>query len=204
MNYKSLIITAIFVPLITLTDCKNKSEKSKGEISPVTDQTQSSTQGKVFSIHEAALNGQINQVLKLISEGTDVNSLDSNGRTALIYAAYNGHSEIIKKLIERGAPVNLQDVNGRTALMMASSGPYPDAVKVLLDHQADPNITDKDEHYTALMYAASEGQMDVVKILLSYGADPSLKDIDGDDAMTFAADNGHNEIAVLLQSFKNK
>jgi ankyrin repeat protein len=84
MNYKSLIITAIFVPLITLTDCKNKGEKGIVEISPVTDQIDSIKQDQIGSIHEAALNGQINQVLKLISGGTDINSLDSEDRTALM------------------------------------------------------------------------------------------------------------------------
>jgi ankyrin repeat protein len=88
--------------------------------------------------------------------------------------------------------------------MMASSGPYPAAVKLLLDHQADPDISDNDEHFTALMYAAAEGQMEVVRILLAYRADPDLKDIDGDDAKTFADNNGHKEISALLQSLKKR
>jgi ankyrin repeat protein len=50
------------------------------------------------------------------------------------------------------------------------------------------------------MYASAEGQMEVVKLLLLSGADPSLKDIDGDNAGTFAQNNGHKEIADLLQS----
>ena len=74
------------------------------------------------------------------------------------------------------------------------------AVKLLLEKYADPNITDDEEHFTALMYAASEGQLEVVKLLLSNKANPSLKDVDGDDALTFAKNNGHAEIALLLQS----
>jgi ankyrin repeat protein len=42
----------------------------------------------------------------------------------------------------------------------------------------------------------------VVKILLSYRADPFLKDVDGDDALTFARNNGHTEVATLLQGIK--
>ena len=52
------------------------------------------------------------------------------------------------------------------------------------------------------MYAAAEGQFENVKILLSYKADPTLKDKDGDDAMQFAANNGHNEVAAFIRSFK--
>jgi len=118
-----------------------------------------------------------------------------------MYAAFNGHAEIIKLLIDKEALINACDSSGRTALMMASSGPYPAAVKILLDHNADPNLTDTEEHFTALMYAAAEGQMDVVKILLAYRADPAMKDVDGDDAMTFARNNGHNDIVSLLGQF---
>jgi ankyrin repeat protein len=87
-------------------------------------------------------------------------------------------------------------------LMLASSGPYAESVKLLLDNYADPNIIDNEEHFTALMYAASEGQLEVVKLLLAGKADPSLKDIDGDDAQTFAKNNGHGKVALILQSIK--
>jgi ankyrin repeat protein len=52
------------------------------------------------------------------------------------------------------------------------------------------------------MYAAAEGQLDVVKILLANRADPAIKDIDGDDALTFARNNGHTAIAAILTSVK--
>jgi len=155
-----------------------------------------------ISVHEAALNGQTDQVIAFVEGSGNVDTLDNEGRTPLMYASFNGYTTIIRKLLENGANVNIQDPYGRTALMMASSGPYPDAVKLLLERSADPNLTDKEEHFTAIMYAASEGQIEVVKLLLSKNADPSLKDVDGDDALTFAKNNGHAEVAVLLQSLK--
>lgn len=154
-----------------------------------------------ISIHQAAIEGKTTVVKKLLEKGIDVNITDEDGRTPLMYASYNGHQEVMRLLIGNGAVTDLQDNYGRTALMMASSGPFPSAVKLLLDHGSDPNITDKEEHYSALMYAAAEGQSDNVKILLAYRADPSLKDADGEDAMVFAAKNGHTEIVTLLNSF---
>ena len=62
-------------------------------------------------------------------------------------------------------------------------------------------MVDKEEHFTALMYAAAEGQTEVAKILLTFKADPKLRDIDGDNALTFARNNGHKEIVTLLQPF---
>jgi len=86
-------------------------------------------------------------------------------------------------------------------MMFASSGPYTESVRILLKNHADPDMTDKEEHFTALMYAAAEGQTEVAKILLTFKADPRLKDIDGDNALTFARNNGHNDIVTLLQPF---
>ncbi len=51
-----------------------------------------------------------------------------------------------------------------------------------------------------LMHAAAEGQLEVAKLLLENGADPSLKDIDGETAALFARNNGHTEVAGLIQS----
>lgn len=190
------------MPLFVLTDCKTKNEKSKKSFQEVPETVTSGNPAVNISIHQAALDGQISQVKNLLTNGLDVNIVDEDGRTPLMYAAFNGHAEIINFLIDKGALINACDSSGRTALMMASSGPYPAAVKILLDHQADPNLIDKDEHFTALMFAAAEGQLDVVRILLANRADPSIKDADGDDAMTFARNNGHAGIVTLLTSYK--
>ena len=40
--------------------------------------------------------------------------------------------------------------------------------------------------------------LEVVKLLLENGAEPAMKDIDGDNAETFARQNGHIEVAELL------
>ena len=198
MYFKSFFVLILFINLIW--GCGNKNEKH--QVAPIENKSTNPDPGQGLSIHESALNGDLSRISMLLEKGQDVNILDEQGRTALMYAAFNGHSAIIKKLLEKNASVNLRDKEGRTALMMVSSGPYPEAVKLLLDNRAEINITDNEEHFTALMYAAAEGQMDNVKLLLSYKADPLLKDIDGDNAMTFAVKNGHTDIASLLKSIR--
>jgi ankyrin repeat protein len=192
----------VLIILITILGCVNKGENKK--TAPNTGLTEGNTNiiPAGMPIHEASVNGLTGQVLSLLERGVAVDTLDAEGRTPLMYASYNGYTEIIRKLLEKGANVNLQDSYGRTALMMASSGPFKESVKLLLDSSADPNITDTEEHFTALMYAASEGQLEVVRLLLSNNADPSKKDVDGDDALTFARNNGHAEVANFLQSLK--
>jgi len=202
MKYSWLVILILFVPFFVLTDCKTKNDKNKKSVTTVPETVVSGNPVVNITIHQAALDGQISQVKNLLTAGQDVNTVDEDGRTPLMYAAFNGHAEIINLLIDKGALINACDSEGRTALMMASSAPFPAAVKILLDRQADPNLTDKEEHFTALMYAAAEGQLDVVKILLANRADPAIKDIDGDDALTFARNNGHTAIAAILTSLK--
>lgn len=199
---KLIITIVVFIQVLIITGCKQKNKESnQGKEQRTENQQVRSESVSKISIHEAALNGLAADVEKALNSGIDINSRDEDGRTALMYAAYNGHSAIMEKLIGKGASVNLTDNYGRTALMFAASGPYPESVRVLLKNQADPNLVDKEEHFTALMYAAAEGQTEVAKILLTFKADPKLKDIDGDNALTFARNNGHNEIVTLLQPF---
>jgi ankyrin repeat protein len=202
LKHKWLTCFVLLILLFVIQGCKNKNEAQKQVVKSAPAAVDAFEQVPNVSMHEAALNGQLEMVKDLLGKGLNVNLKDQDGRTPLMYASFNGHVEIIQLLIDKGAQVNVFDSYGRTPLMMASSGPYPEAVKFLLDHNADPNVADKEEHFTALMFAAAEGQLDVVKILLSNKANPFLKDIDGDDAMTFAANNGHKEVAALLQSLK--
>ncbi len=151
-------------------------------------------------MNDAALNGEMEKVTELIGKGADLNKVDQDGMTALMYASFNGHTKIVRLLLDEGAEVGIRDAMGRTALLYASTGPFAETVKLLLDHHADPNIADNDERFSPLMHAAAEGQLEVAKLLLDSGADPALKDIDGETAALFARNNGHTEVAGLIQS----
>jgi uncharacterized protein len=196
-----LTLALVLVVLIT-PYCKQGREKNAAVGKSSVQQLNPVKQLPSIDIHKAALEGDLSLVITAIDGGIKPDTTDKDGRTPLMLASFNGYTEIIKALLKKGASVNQADNNGITALMMASSGPYPDAVKLLLDNNADPNAVDKKEHYSALMYAAAEGQVDCVKLLLAARADHLLKDIDGDDALTFARNNGHNEVVKLLQSLK--
>lgn len=147
---------------------------------------------------QAALEGRADEVHLILQTGTDVNGIDDESHTALMFAAFNGHFSIVQELLKRGANVEQRDMLGRTALLYAATGPFPETVKILLEHGADPNLADSGEHFTPLMHAAAEGHMEVVRILVEYGADPSLMDVDGDDAASFARQAGHNQVADFL------
>ncbi|OYP28934.1 ankyrin repeat domain-containing protein [Rhodopirellula sp. MGV] len=151
------------------------------------------------AFRKAAFEGNIEIVKSCIGKGVEIDDADSSGFTALTMAAYNGHDKVCQVLIEAGADVNKRDNKGQFPLYHAASLDSPTTVKLLLDAGAEINETETRENFTSLMMAAAEGNMGVVKVLLEAGADRSMRDVDGDRALEFAREYGHEEIAQLLQ-----
>lgn len=165
---------------------------------PLAAQTPASNITLETVFNNLALNGNLENVQKLVSAGTPVNGTDADKTTALMWAAFNGHTAVVDYLLEQGAAVDQKDLNGRTALLYASSGPYPETVGLLLRKGAGVNVQGTTEGFTALMMAAAEGQVEVVRVLLLHGAEVDTIDRDGDTAEKFARDKGHTEVLKLL------
>ncbi|XP_022963860.1 integrin-linked protein kinase 1-like [Cucurbita moschata] len=62
-----------------------------------------------------ACRGDVRGVQDLLNDGTDVNSIDLDGRTALHIAACEGHAEVVKLLLSRWANIDARDRWGSTA-----------------------------------------------------------------------------------------
>lgn len=127
----------------------------------------------VRQLSKAINKGDVEQVRKTITHGTDVNAKMSEGWTALTSAANHGHLEIVQILIRSGA-----NINGRKDSPLNGDGRTP------------------------LMIAAERGHTDIVKFLLENGADTELKDRGGKTAAMFAARAGRKEVLDVLNSRK--
>ena len=152
------------------------------------------------ALMEAAYLGKLDEVRRLVMDGTSVDVIDDERRTPLLWAAFNGHTAVAEYLLDAGADIENKDSNGRTALMYASSGPFEETVRLLLIGGAEVDVQGTLEGFTALMTAAAEGQVEVVRVLLDHGADRSIEDSDGDTALTFARQNSHTEVVELLET----
>ena len=200
----NLMLLFIAVSILSMTACGQGkgSSDTAGSVAEVVEEALSAntTAEAEDLLRQFSLDGDLEKVTASLEAGTDVNAMDADGRTALMFAAFNGHSELVLKLMEKGAVVDRRDQMGRTALLYAATGPFPETVSILIDKGAKANVVDSDEHFSPLMHAAAEGNLDVVKVLLEAGADPTLVDVDGDDAASFARQGGHMEVANFLET----
>jgi ankyrin repeat protein len=106
-----------------------------------------------------------------------LNSVDSNGQTALFIAAEKGVSNACHFLVSQGAKVNIADRDTcDTALSVASTNNHVDICELLISAGADVNVCG-DSQTTPLMFAASRGQTDLVCTLLELGADLRIHDL---------------------------
>ena len=97
----------------------------------------------IITIHEAVRDGDISQVKKLIDAGVDIDMVDSQGYTPLIWAVIKKDLGGIKLLIQSEAKINVKDVrNGMSALHWASYNNDLEIVKVLVKGGANYEIED--------------------------------------------------------------
>ncbi len=140
----------------------------------------------------------------LLDGGADINSRSPvNGATALMYAAWNDDREMLRMLLDGGARIEARDNNGLTPLHWAAFMGNVEMTRTLLDGGADVNARN-DVKGTALMIAAAKGRIDVVRLLLERGADPRLRDWRGKDAVWWAEQGRHQEIAQLIRQAARK
>jgi ankyrin repeat protein len=148
----------------------------------------------VSALQENAL-AAARELLK--SPKLDPDALNPAGENALMIAALKGHIDIVKTLVEKHqAEVNKA---GWAPLHYAATSGQEEITRYLLDNSAyvdaeSPNLT------TPLMMAARSGNIRVVKLLLDEGAVLTLKNQKHMNAIDFAKQFGHQEIADGLTS----
>ena len=94
-------------------------------------------------LHQAAKSGDTAEITRLIALGTDVNSQDATGDTALNWAAYHGQFNAVKELIDNDANLNKADKKGRTPLFWAAQKGHLKTLKELLLRGANSNVKTK-------------------------------------------------------------
>ncbi|MEX2142876.1 MAG: ankyrin repeat domain-containing protein [Pirellulales bacterium] len=137
------------------------------------------------------------KVRTLLEERVDVDQVQVDGMTALLWAAYHDDLEMARLLLTAGADVKAANRYGVTPLSLACTHGNAALVELLLEAGADPNTTLRGGE-TALMTAARTGVLDAVKALLSRGADVNAKERQEQTALMWAAAEGHADVVQAL------
>ena len=78
---------------------------------------------------DAVRRGSIEELQRLLADGTDINALDGHGQTALMLAAGAGYGHVVEWLVERGASLDHTAKYGLSALMLAVVGGHVEVVR---------------------------------------------------------------------------
>ncbi len=137
-----------------------------------------------------------NAEVQLSQPESPIDTRDSIGRTALMWAAEDGYEMVTKLLLERGAGVDVVNNYGATALIIASSSGSKAVVQMLLNSGTFVNAQNNSGQ-TALLAASCKGHDEVIKLLLQHNADIEMSDDHFRTALWWGARIG-NEILVKL------
>ena len=89
---------------------------------------------------EAIKRGDVQIVLDLLGQGTEVDARDRYGNTALMLAAHAGHRDIVETLIAHRANLNVTAKFGLSALMLALVAGHAEIAHLLAKAGADLSV----------------------------------------------------------------
>lgn len=142
--------------------------------------------------------GNRNHALEMLAEGTDVNAVQSDGSSALLYAVYQGDLELVTALVQAGADVNHRNEYGASTMGEAAMNGNVDVLRVLLENGADPDLANL-EGETPLMVVARAGNLAAAELLLDAGADIDAREQwGGQTALLWAAAQQQPAMLELL------
>ncbi|PPS20615.1 ankyrin repeat domain-containing protein [Brachyspira murdochii] len=165
-------------------------------------------------LFDAIYNGNIEEMLKAISNGIDINSRNEEGFTPLLYAINYDKLEAIKALLSYSNIIDIEMplnnytniysvkgknfsgevlFNGTTPLQYAVYKGNTNAVNLLIENGADTKKKDYNG-YCSLFYASAFSDANMIHFLLT--KDPSLtreKSLSGRTVMHFSALYGNDE-----------
>ena len=122
-------------------------------------------QAQTDPLLNAVLEGNLEEVQKLLKQGADIHAQDlKSGWTPLHWAALGGSRDVVAFLIEHGANIKAKNKSGETPLHEAAHYGHRDVVALLIKRGADARAQDA-KGFTPLQRAALMGHMDVVELL---------------------------------------
>uniref|UniRef100_UPI00398F7D25 transient receptor potential cation channel subfamily A member 1b n=1 Tax=Pristiophorus japonicus TaxID=55135 RepID=UPI00398F7D25 len=160
---------------------------------------------KQTPLHKAATYDHAELVEYLIEQGSDMNMIDSESRTPLLWAASRGAWNTVIILVTRGANVKIKnsvECNFLHLTVLQPKGLNNLSEEILQSEKVQELLNDKDINgCTPLHYVCRQGLTDSVDKMLSLKTSLHLKTMDKKSSLHFAAGYGRlNTCKLLLQN----
>ncbi|RDD43953.1 Transient receptor potential cation channel subfamily A member 1 [Trichoplax sp. H2] len=152
---------------------------------------------KQFPFHRAAQGGHAKAMEICLDNGTNINSVQKDGWSALHITAANGYYEATKLLVDQGAAVNIHNYQYRTPFFLASLYGHLPIMELLIELGSDINAVDHTKK-TPLLCAAAKGHIAVIDYLLQRNANISSVDEVQRSCLHLAVQNGHLQLIQHL------
>ena len=215
-----MIKVYIAVSLFLLSFALYSQEITNSEI--ITNYEQSANSDNIF--FSSIENGDIDKVRELLKNGTDVNSTNAEGWSALHLAVKANKPAIVKELLSH-KKINMNPTlpvdsvftdsdtkwyaDGQTPLLLAAYYGYSDIVTMLLSYGADILAKDSIDDAMAIHIASAKGYYKVVEAILDSAAARNSKiyivnvgDNTGTTPLMWAAMNNQVTVISILIRYK--
>ncbi|KAM9989540.1 hypothetical protein ACTFIY_005585 [Dictyostelium cf. discoideum] len=181
---------------ITQTDSNNNTEEYNNDISNNDGSNQSTELPK---LHEAIINGNFEDVKKMIDSGNvNLEEGDFGGLHPLHFAARMGNIAIGQYLLDKGVDINAENNYGSTPILEAVRRGEVEFVKFLISRGANLSIGDIDDN-TPLHLAVMCEDGELIPILLDAGSPLDAKNKDDETPIQVTEDK---DIIDYINEFK--
>ena len=154
-----------------------------------------------MDIFEACRSGDVYYLLAAIERGEDVNEVNEDNWTPLMYAICHSSEdnlECMRTLINHGANVNGRDNNQSTALHYAATYNNIDGINLLLDNGAEIDPVNSYNETPLMLTCRYNDDINSTRVLLERGANLTIPDSDGDTCLHCATTNLNIDMIKLL------
>ncbi len=161
---------------------------------------------RVIRLAEAAGDGNISEITKLIAAGVDVNAVGRGTFTPLLYALLCQNKDGFACLLSHGANPNtelsdtLDDLLTKGNSVMSLSAKLEESwyLKQVLQHGGDPNLVNATRSQTPILAAMFSSRTQNVKLLIASGANLNWQDRHGATPLILAAETNEYELAFAM------
>lgn len=159
--------------------------------------------GGAEALLDAVKSGNTQEVMRLLSGGSDPNIRHRLGWTALMVAAMNRQHNVVKVLLEMGADPNMGDDFSNVYETAREKSVHSLEVLVSREDEFSNRLSSRASFRgcTALHYAVLADDLRTVRMLLDAGANPIQQNTLGHTPLAYAKDG---EMQTLLKEWETK